>query len=304
MDARLLRAFVILAEELHFTRASERIGITQPQMSQWIRRLEKEVKAPLLERSTRVVELTEVGEAVLPYAREAVRSVQNIHRAAKSGGSDQVGSVTLGYAGASSRPLLPELTRRLRVAAPGIELRLRSMVYAVNAPSLLLAGELDIAFSRRPLIGRGLQDHVFEYEEVLVALPSDHRLADRDSIRLEDLARDSWVMFPSGGGSSVRDMGIHLTREAGFVPKVTQEAPDSYTLLGLVAAGVGVTLTVSSVRHVSTPGMVLLPLAEGPIYLAATVLAVKSPTPAAQMVFDLIRELHPTPERPRGVVLD
>jgi DNA-binding transcriptional LysR family regulator len=121
---------------------------------------------------------------------------------------------------------------------------------------------------------------------------------------LEDLAAEPWVMFPAQAGSSVREMGMRLSAGAGFTPRVAQEAPDSYTILGLVAAGVGVTLTVSSVAHVGTPGLRLLPLAGPTRYLTATLVFPRKPTRATRAVLDVLADLHPVPERPVGEILE
>lgn len=304
MDMRALEVFLMLAEELHFTRAAERLGVAQPLVSQWVRKLEKELGSPLVERTTRAVKLTAAGEAALPHARQAVKAAQLLVRAASQEGVPVLGSVTLGYAGASSRPWLPLIARAVRRTEPGVDLRLRSMVYAGSAPSLLVAGDLDIAFGRRPLTYTGLKDRVFEYERVLAAVPSDHPLAGQKEIEIRDLAHSPWIMFPAHQGSSVREMGIQLAREAGFSPHIAQEAPDSYTILGLVAAGVGVTLTVSSVAHVDTPGLKLLPLSAPARYLTATLIYRRNPSVATQAVLNVLAGLHPEPSRPKGVVVD
>lgn len=304
MDLKLLQAFVTIAEELHFTRAAERLGVAQPVMSQWLRRLESEFSQTLLDRTTRTVKLTPAGAAALPYARQAVEAVRLMGRAIDEEGTPVLGSVSIGYAGASSRPWLPGITRAVRRDAPGVELRLRSMVYAGSAPSLVAAGDLDLAFGRRPLTYSGLVDRVFEYERVLVGLPTDHWLASQEEIHLTDLSKEPWVMFPAQQGSTVRDMGIRLAAEAGFAPRIVQEAPDSYTILGLVAAGVGITLTVSSVQHVATPGLRLVPLAGPPRYLTATILHRRKPNRATQSVLDALADLHPEPHQPPGLILD
>ncbi|WP_312180267.1 LysR family transcriptional regulator [Arthrobacter sp.] len=304
MDLKLLQAFVTIAEELHFTRAAERLGVAQPVMSQWLRRLQTEFGQTLLDRTTRAVKLTPAGAAALPYARQAVEAARLMGRAIEEEGAPVLGSVALGYAGASSRPWLPGITRAVRRDVPGVELRLRSMVYAGSAPSLVAAGDLDLAFGRRPLTYSGLVDRVFEYERVLVGVSTDHWLAGQEEIDLMDLAGEPWVMFPAQQGSTVRDMGIHLAAKAGFIPKITQEAPDSYTILGLVAAGVGVTLTVSSVQHVATPGLRLVPLAGTAQYLTATLIHRRKPNRATQAVLDILTSLHPEPPRPAGLVLD
>lgn len=304
MDLKMLQAFVMLAEELHFTRAAERLGVAQPLVSQRIRKFEQELGQPVLERTTRAVRLSPAGEAALPHARQALESAGFMIRAAELEGTPVLGAVTLGYAGASSRPWLPAIARAVRREAAGVDLRLRSMVYAGTAPSLVAAGDLDIAFGRRPLTYTGLADRVFEYERVLVGLSSDHRLAALEEIEIRDLEHLSWVMFPAQQGSSVRDMGLRLASRAGFTPRIVQEAPDSYTILGLVAAGVGVTLTVSSVAHVETPGLALVPLAGPARYLVATLLHRRKVSPATQAVLDVLTGLHPEPQRPEGLVLD
>jgi DNA-binding transcriptional LysR family regulator len=304
VDLKLLQAFVVVAEELHFTRAAERLGVAQPVMSQRIRRLEAECGQTLVDRTTRKVKLTPAGSAALPHARQVVDAARLMERAIEHGGTPVLGSVTLGYAGASSRPWLPGIARAVRRHAPGVDLRLQSMVYAGSAPSLVAAGDLDLAFSRRPLTYPGLVDRVFKYERVLVGVPTDHRLAEQDEIVLKDLAQDPWVMFPAQQGSTVRDMGLRLAHQAGFTPRIVQEAPDSYTILGLVAAGVGVTTTVSSVEHVATPGLKLVPLAGPARYLTATILHRRKPSQATQAVMDVLTGLHPIPRRPAGLVLE
>lgn len=299
-----IRAFIALAEELHFTRAAERLEVSQPQFSQLIRRLEQRLEIPLVERTTRRVSLTTAGQAALPHARRALQEVRLLQRSASGMAGDIVGTVSLGYAGASSRPWLPAIARAVREKLPGVQLRLQSMVYGAQGPGRVVSGDLDITFSRRPLNHPGLVDRIFEYEEILVGLPSDHRLAGSGAVNLADLRDDPWVMFPGAYGSNVRDIGMKLTAQAGFTPKIVQEAPDSYTILGLVAAGVGVTLTVSSVQHVRTPGLALLPLTGERRFTAATVVWSAQANQATLAVIELINQVSQTPPRPEGNLLE
>ncbi|WP_043056102.1 LysR family transcriptional regulator [Enteractinococcus helveticum] len=303
MKLQEINAFIALAEELHFTRAAERLEVSQPQFSQLIRRLENRFDTALVERTTRRVALTTAGQAALPHARRAVQEINLMYRSAHDLKGHVQGTVRLGYAGASSRPSLPGIARAVRENSPGVDLHLRSMVYGAQGPGRVVSGDLDISFSRRPLVHSGLIDRVFEYEEVLVALPSDHRLATSGSIDLHDLRDDSWVMFPGTYGSNVRDVGLQLTTEAGYTPKIVQEAPDSYTILGLVAAGVGVTITVSSVAHVGNGDLVFLPLAGTPRFLTATVVWSAQAGQATLAVIDAINQTYPIPEEPEGIIV-
>lgn len=304
MDEKTLKAFTVLAEELNFTRAAERLNVAQPVMSQWIRRLEEECGATLLKRTTRSVALTPVGRAVLPHAQKAVEEMRMVAIGTGLDGEGVVGAVSLGYAGASSRPWLPQIMRRVRQEAPGIDLSLRSMVYAVTGPGLVASGDLDLTFSRRPLRHPTLSEQIFEYEKIMVGMPSDHRLASRKQVSVADLRDEPWVTFPSDRGSSIRSMGLKLAAKAGFEPSIVQEAPDSYTILGLVAAGVGLTLTISSVAHVTTPGMVLRPLAGPPQWMVATVVGSHRMSRAAQVVWGIIGSVSSPSVHPDGIVWD
>lgn len=299
-----IRAFIALAEELHFTRAAERLEVSQPQFSQLIRRFEEGVGVLLVERTTRKVSLTTAGHAALPHARRALQEMKLIQRSARGLKGDIQGTVRLGYAGASSRPWLPAIARSVRENIPGVDLQLHSMVYGARGPGRVVSGDLDITFSRRPLTHAGLVDRVFEYEEILVGMPTDHRLAGSGAVALSDLRDEPWIMFPGASGSNVRDIGMKLAAEAGFVPNIVQEAPDSYTILGLVAAGVGVTLTVSSVRHVRTPGLTFLPLSGDRRFTAATIVWSAQANRATLAVLDTINQVSPSPRKPRGKIIE
>ena len=295
----------MVADELHFGRAAERLGVAQPQLSVWIRKLEQELGVELFDRSNRAIRLTEAGHAVREPVRQTLLALQQVNRAALLGGTGVVGQVTIGYAGASSREVLPPIARAVRTEQPGIELKLQSMVYGGYAPAQVAAGTLDIGFSRLPVRNNEVSTRIFTYERIVAALPADHPLAAQDTVALQDLAGEPFVSFPATQGSTVRDAVLRLTAEAGFTPRILQEAPDSYAILGLVAAAVGVTLTVSSVQHISTPGLVYRELAGEPTHLAAVVVWPNhNISRATQAVLDIMEQVLPTPDKPQGKVLD
>ncbi|MGF9663207.1 LysR family transcriptional regulator [Arthrobacter crystallopoietes] len=304
MDLKYLQAFSVLAEELHFGRAADRLGVAQPQLSVWIRRLERELGVELFDRSNRAVRLTAAGEAVREPVRRTLLAMQMVKRVALLGESGIVGQVRIGYPGASSRSVLPQLTRAVRTRHPGIDLKLQSQVYGGSAPAQVAAGAIDIGFSRLPVHNKDVNVRIFTYERIVAALPADHRLASAPTVRLQDLAVQPFVSFPATQGSTVRDAVKRLTGEAGFEPRILQEAPDSHAILGLVAAGVGVTLTVSSVQHIQFPGLVYRDLAGEATYLASVVVWPRhNVSRPAQAVLDVMEQIMPTPEKPRGRVL-
>lgn len=304
MHLKYLRAFAVLAEELHFGRAAERLAVAQPQLSVWIRRLEQELGVVLFDRTSRTVRLTDAGHAVYGPIMKTLESASLIERAAMLGSSAVVGQVVVGYAGASSRDVVPPLTKAVRAAEPGIELKLKSLVYGGMAPAAVASGAIDIGFSRLPVRDMAVRTRVFAHERILVALPEDHPLAAAEAVAFKDLAREPFVAFPATIGSNLRDATTRLALEAGFSPRVMQEAPDSYAVLSLVAAGVGVTLTLSSVRHINPPGLVYRELAGPPTYLAvAVVWRDQGVGRATQAVLDIFEQIMPTPADPPGRVL-
>jgi DNA-binding transcriptional LysR family regulator len=262
MELRHLKAFIAVAEELHFGRAAERLHMAQPPLSQQIRQLEKSLGVQLFERSTRSVRLTSGGEALLDHARAVIDGVEDAERAARAGGRGEYGKVTVGFAGASSRFLLPQLARAVRAAYPDIELVMLGQTYANAALGRIADRSLDLGFVRLPFQVPGLEYRPIEDESLVVALPEDHPLANADDVSILDLVGEQFVSFPRDAGSTLRAITQQFCLKHGFSPRIVQEAPDSYTIHSLVAAGVGVTITLSSTTHIQQPGIRYLPLRE------------------------------------------
>ncbi|MCT6777696.1 LysR family transcriptional regulator [Streptomyces sp. CS7] len=298
MELRHLNAFLAVAEELHFGRAAKRLQMAQPPLSQQIRQLEKELGVQLFHRNTRSVRLTSAGETFLGPARTVLDDLDTAVRAARSAGIGEYGRVTIGFAGASSHETLPRLTRAVRAAHPGLELVMTGQTYANTALSRVADGSLDLGFVRLPVARPGVAHRVIDEEELVCALPSDHPLARRETVPLDVLAGEPFVSFPANSGSTVRDAMTEACENAGFTPRIVQEAPDSYTILALVAAGVGVTLTVTSVQHIQQNGLVYRPLA-GPAVRLRAALAWRADNPSAALraVLAVAEEALPTPAR-------
>ncbi|WAL68848.1 LysR family transcriptional regulator [Amycolatopsis cynarae] len=296
MELRHLTSFLAVAEELHFGRAARRLGMAQPPLSQQIRNLEKELGVRLFERNTRSVRLTSAGEAFVEPVRRVFDELDTAQRTARAAGQGEAGRVTVGFAGASSHESLPLLTRAVRAAHPGLELVMKGQTYANVALAGVADGSLDLGFVRLPVLSPGVRHRVIDEEEMLCALPADHRLARCERVPLEELAGEPFVTFPANAGSTLRDASVRACQRAGFHPKVVQEAPDSYTILALVAAGVGVTLTLTSCRHIQQTGLVYRPLAGPAIRLrAALAWREDNPSRALRTVLAIAEEALPTP---------
>lgn len=272
MEISQLSAFIAVAEELHFGRAAERLHTAQPPLSRLIQQLERDAGARLFERTTRSVRLTDAGQALLQPARDVLESCRVAQAAVTASRLGEIGRVRVGFAGPSSHQLVGRLARRVRQEHPSIELALQSSTYGHEAMSDLLDGSIDLAILRwsgvRP---PGISWRIVQRERYVVVVPSSHRLAraDAKSVSMEQLQDEPFVMLPAWPGSDVRDRFIELCYRTGYAPKIVQVAPDSWTVMALVAAGVGSTFSVdSAVSQVPGEGLhtLLVKDASAPVY--------------------------------------
>jgi DNA-binding transcriptional LysR family regulator len=297
MEFKELEAFVAVAEELHFSRAAERLKVAQPPLSYRIQQLEKQLKVKLFLRSTRSVSLTDAGERLLGPARKVLADVELARAAAHSITAGEYGRVRLGFAGASSSKILPALAQEVRRRYPGIDFVLQGQTYADAALEQVASGRLDMGFVRLPVSMPEISYRVIEHERLICALPSSHRLAGEREIALEQLADEPFISFPAEGGSTLRAALLDSCARVGVKPRIVQEAPDSYTILALVAAGAGATLTLTSVQHVQPTGVAYVPIAGDPIWLhAAMAWRSDNASPALARVLEVCAEVLPEPE--------
>ena len=249
MDYRHLTAFLAVADELHFGRAAKRLHVAQSPLSQQIRQLERELGVELFERDKRSVRLTSAGFAMLQPARDAMESMDRAAQAAKAGGRGELGRVIIGFSGASSHTKLPRLTRRVRQEHPGLTLVLNGHVAENSALNEVAEGSIDLGFVRLPAERPGVATQVIGREELVAAIPTQHELARESEVSIEDLIWEPFIMPTAGLGSSLREVILSEFAALNDKPRIVQESSDSYTILALVAAGIGVTLTLSSVAE-------------------------------------------------------
>lgn len=258
VDLRQLRYFVAVAEAGSLTRAADRLHIAQQSLSQAIRTLEMQLGAPLLERSSRGVRLTDVGVVLLREARpvlvQAERAVEATRRAARGEG----GELRLGCLASVANYVLPPVVRAFRERHPEITLVVEDVSIA-ELVERLRAGELDAALGRPPLID-DLETEVVLSEPVAAVLPEEHPLAGRASLSLSELADEPWVLTPRTSWPPWHRRYDEDFARAGFRPRVVQRAATVQGLLALVAAGVGVTRLTLSARTLRDSGVVFVPL--------------------------------------------
>lgn len=263
MNVEQVRAFLAVADELHFGRAAERLHIAQPPLSRTIKQLERELGTTLFDRNTRTVRLTASGHALVGPAREVLQALRRADAAARGAGEGEVGLVRVAFAGVSTHRLVARLARMVRSNRPGIQLELSSQNFAQPAMRRLLQDDTDLALGRWDVIPADVSAQVVMADSLVVALPDTHALAGELSVSLRELAGDHFVSLPQQEGSVLPDRLRRLARAAGFTPDIAQTAPDTQTALALVSAEVGCHLTLDSVaRNVSDPRVVFLALTD------------------------------------------
>nr|MBA2348493.1 LysR family transcriptional regulator [Solirubrobacterales bacterium] len=260
MELRHLRYFVAVAEELHFHRAAERLHISQPPLSQQIRALEAELDVLLLERNRRSVSLTPAGSVFLHEARAILDAVEAATEAARSAARGESGRLAIGFVGSAMHGALPGVLREHRLTHPNVALALTELPTAGQLEALA-SGRIDVGVLRPPVREPGLAFATIQTEPFVVALPSDHRLATQEEVALADLVEEPFVLL-----SRREAPGLHLSlaeamSAAGGVPRVVQEAREMQTVVGLVAAGLGVSLVPASVGDDAHHGVAYRPVA-------------------------------------------
>jgi DNA-binding transcriptional LysR family regulator len=260
MELRHLRSFVTVAEELHFGRAAERLHIAQSPLSQQIQRLERQVGVALFDRNRRKVELTEAGQAMLVHARKALAQADLAANAARGAAAGQAGVLRVGLLASAALTLLEKIVPPWRAVAPAA-----SLEFAEGATRELIAGvherRLDVALVRPTQTADYLIVDVVWREPVVAVVPAASPLATRKSLRLNELRGEPFVMFPRESAPEFHDHLVDACREAGFTPQVAHECSAMPTVVGVVAAGLGVSLVPQSISRIALDGVRYRPLA-------------------------------------------
>jgi LysR family transcriptional regulator, benzoate and cis,cis-muconate-responsive activator of ben and cat genes len=246
--SRHISSFVILAEELHFGRASARLGIAQPALTQQINALEGWLECQLLHRRPRVA-LTEAGRIFLAGSQRVLEDLAVVTESTRRVGRGDEGTLAIGVV--SSTLLLPSVTKAFRRFArqhPGVKLNVMSMD-TVDQVEALKRGRIDLGLMRDPAPDPLLRHEEILREKFVMALPSNHRLARRKRLPLSALKDEPFVLFPRRVNPGIHDRIFAVCRAAGFEPQVIQEIEDVHARLGIVAAGLGVTVTAESLTR-------------------------------------------------------
>lgn len=301
MELQQLRYVIEVAATSSFTRAAERCFVTQSALSHQVAALERELGQRLFVRSSRSVRTTEAGEAFLMHARAAVTAADSAREAATSTGGRVVGTLRLGIIPTVTAVDVPMLIARFRAAHPDarVELTVGNSDALIDA---LRRGELDAALLglRAGAEPRGIAARVLSRERLVAAVPQGHRLAGRGRVRLVDLADETFADFPSGTSGRAQSDAAFAAK--GISRDVAFEADSAALILGLVNAGVAVTLLAPGVVAGASSDTVAVGLVDGPERIEYAAWDDRSPRGVTSA---LLRELATvTSHRSGSVTLD
>ncbi|KFK92608.1 MULTISPECIES: LysR family transcriptional regulator [unclassified Serratia (in: enterobacteria)] len=261
MDIRRLRYFLVLADELHFGRAANRLAISQPPLSVSIRQLEETIGAKLFERSHQKVRLTAAGEALVPAAQALIERMNSTMHQVRDVDQGVTGHLRIGFVGALLYQGLPRLLQQFQQSRTGLQLNMLEL-NTKDQLSELAHGSLDVGFVHASRLPEGVSSLLFSSEPLVACLPQQHPLASKPSLNLRELRDDRFIAFSRQVSPYYYDRIQSLCFTAGIDPDIRCEARHWLSVISLVAQGFGSALVPASLRGSAMAGVSFVALAE------------------------------------------
>jgi DNA-binding transcriptional LysR family regulator len=256
MELRHLRYFAAVAETRHFGKAAESLHMAQPPLSQSIRRLESELGVELFTRTTRQVALTGAGEVFRTDVERILQAVDEaVARVARFADGVE-GVLRVGLTGSASYRQLPVLARLVKRELPHAMMEVHTEMLTAAQEVGLTERRLDIGVLRPPIRREGIAHRLIAEEPLVVAVPGEHWLAGADTVRVEQLRHEDFIMYGATLGSVVGDAVVRSCLASGFYPQRAYEVAETSAALALVAAGLGIAVLPESIRSAPREGVV------------------------------------------------
>ncbi|MET0617042.1 MAG: LysR family transcriptional regulator [Luteibacter sp.] len=292
MDLRQIRYFLVLANELNFTRAAGRLHISQPPLTRQIQQLEASMGVVLFERTTRGVALTPAGAVFLEEARKIVALTDQATNKTRLAHQGQLGRLDIGVFGSAILNVIPTLLIELRKTHPDIVISLQNTT-KIQQVEAVREKRLDIGFNR---VFPEVEDLVVEtvmMESLYVAMHKDHELVRRRTLAVRDLNNQPLILFPNNVRPTFADNVVSLFRDEGLTPNVVHEVEDVMTCIALVSAGLGMAVVPESAVNLQLPGVRYHPLrsAEAKVDLSCVYRA-DNASPALMVFLDIVRKVR------------
>ncbi len=282
IESRQLRYYIAVAEEASYRRAAERLHIAQPALSRHIQALESAMGVRLLERNKHQVKLTPAGRVALDRAKVLIKYMDDLILAARRAAEGETGTLRIGFISFVAYEYLPKMLRVFRARYPDVGIELQEFM-VMQQFEMLLDDRIDLAVLRPLYKDPRIATRTIARSRFVVALPGDHPLLEKRSVRMADLAGEEFITLPKRHGPSFHAQIMSFCAGAGFTPAIVREASDGQAVIGLVASGMGVAVVPESVAKLNTAG-VQYRLVRGLPETAEIVLAwrVDNPSPVLQ----------------------
>lgn len=294
MKLNQLRYFSVLAEELNFNRAAQRLNMSQPPLSRQIQQLEDDLGVRLFDRTTRGVELTEIGKSfyadALGILADVDRCRDNLVRASRG----EIGRLDIGIFGSGILHHIPQFIMEFRQRFPGVRISLYEQTKSEQVDALR-EHRITVGFNRRVSLQPDITIETVYKEPLCIALPSSHPLAAAKQLAISDIVAEPLILYPSNTRPSFADTVVALIEEAGGQAKIEQEVPNVVTAIALVASGFGICITPLAARSLKLPGVVFRSLkSKRPIFVEQVVLyRTDDRSPILAAFLDVVRHYRP-----------
>lgn len=280
MDLRHLNYFLVLAEELHFGRAVERLHISQPPLTRMIQQIENDLGVTLFERTKKSVKLTPAGAELWQDAKQMVLQMQTVKKRLATHGLGQTGILKIGYVGAVMHSELPKLLARFAQDYPHIKMHFEEQPN-LNLVHELNHGTLDVAFVRTWLHLENLQEDLILNEPFVAVLPANHALANKKTLSVKELKQEKFITFSRECGPTIFDSFVALCAQAGFTPHILHQASQFNSVLRFVESNFGISLLPHYVQNSYNLILKYIPLPEAAETIPLLMLTRKeNPNPA------------------------
>lgn len=260
MDLKQLKQFIVLSETLNFSQAAQILHIAQPALSVSIKKLEEKWDTPLFHRNSRDIQLTDAGKIALIDAKKALFHAERARQMAKSVEKGEIGTLKIAFVGSAIISLIPKLFSYFCKKNPNIKLELLESTNS-NIIELVKRGEIDLGFARLPI---GYQPHLsvmnLEDDHFMVAIRTDHPLAQQDDVSLSELIDYPFIQYTGEIYGGLDSLILNMFQSVGCMPQIEHKAVQVQTIISLVEGGLGLALVPAVVSHRISKFVTLKPL--------------------------------------------